>query len=537
MSASPTAAQIPVTWGDLDAAVFNGKTGKFYFFSGALYASTKSNGEIGTPSLIKEGWVDFPSKWKRVDAVCFSPDNDAYYFFSGDEYAKYESGNGFVKGYPKKTVEHWQNMPWGGRIDAAVYDAKHRRYYFFAGNEYASKERGSDEAVSAPKPITEWQGSPFAAGGIKAAVYDNGQRRIAGLAWSTPVTQPRYFFFRAADYARYTQGSGSFDADYPRGYSAKKTEFEAMPRNGQRFEIDEPFAPGVIELIHGGGYVAHFEVSYELGGRRKTWKSGDKTLGWSTTRTIPGHASHVRIKATNYTGLLWDPEKVVLDKKFTRPPQVAYKVEGTTLHPSYDKRAPSVLSKMEAEARSYARSYGKLVGIFAGHHEAHPFDAESFVDAAMREAIRRAADAVDIERLAKAAVKAFDDEFDSYTVTAGMKGVILVGGGTSHGIRWDDDGDVSYYGEVSYPSAGLALDIGVDLKYSAWKGEPKSPWGFTVPAAAGIGGFVTVWFTDDRGPTTNTNGTIPRGDLVFCGVSWGPQVGIAGGAYMTQVLR
>ena len=93
---------------------------------------------------------------------------------------------------------------------------------------------------------------------------------------------------------------------------------------------------GHITLFHQGGYVAKFEVSWDVAGKSETWRSGDQTAGWKKTLHFPGDATNFSIKATAYTGLVWSPENEIINVNEPGIPNKCYKVFGTTLNTAYD---------------------------------------------------------------------------------------------------------------------------------------------------------------------------------------------------------
>ncbi len=53
---------------------------------------------------------------------------------------------------------------------------------------------------------------------------------------------------------------------------------------------------GSILVRNEGGYVAHFEVTYTLGGKRITKKSGNFTLGVNKEISVPKGATDMHLK-------------------------------------------------------------------------------------------------------------------------------------------------------------------------------------------------------------------------------------------------
>ncbi|MRG93044.1 thiol-activated cytolysin family protein [Polyangium spumosum] len=101
---------------------------------------------------------------------------------------------------------------------------------------------------------------------------------------------------------------------------------------------------GFIKMEHRGAYVAKFEVSWEEPDFndeytvRKSWKSGNKTAGYSHKLDLPGDARNVKILGMAATGLIWDPWAEVLNLALPGIDNKCYRIKGTTLHRSWDTR-------------------------------------------------------------------------------------------------------------------------------------------------------------------------------------------------------
>jgi hypothetical protein len=87
-----------------------------------------------------------------------------------------------------------------------------------------------------------------------------------------------------------------------------------------------------VKLIHSAGYVAKWDVAYDVPGYpRQTWSSGNTTLGYNTTYTFPANATNINIKVQGATALLWEPWRTPYDKTYPTPPNFCLKIYGTTL--------------------------------------------------------------------------------------------------------------------------------------------------------------------------------------------------------------
>ena len=92
-----------------------------------------------------------------------------------------------------------------------------------------------------------------------------------------------------------------------------------------------------LTVTQGGGYVAHIKVTYQQGGRAVTpADDGGASAGWRQVFTIPANATNIRLQAWTKTGLVWEPEKSIIDKTYPSPPNECIKVYGTTLDPKYN---------------------------------------------------------------------------------------------------------------------------------------------------------------------------------------------------------
>jgi hypothetical protein len=92
-----------------------------------------------------------------------------------------------------------------------------------------------------------------------------------------------------------------------------------------------------LTVTQGGGYVAHIKVTYQQAGRGVTAvDNGGASAGWRQVFTIPTDATSIRLQAWTKTGLVWEPERSIIDKTYPSPPNECIKVYGTTLDPKYN---------------------------------------------------------------------------------------------------------------------------------------------------------------------------------------------------------
>ncbi|MBK7393325.1 MAG: hypothetical protein IPI64_08495 [Chloracidobacterium sp.] len=93
-----------------------------------------------------------------------------------------------------------------------------------------------------------------------------------------------------------------------------------------------------IKIIHAGAYIAHFDVTWDEPDRpNRSWNGGGKTAGWMDLVYIPAAATNIRLRMRNDTGLVWQPQREILNKVL-QPSDLnkCYRVTGTTLGSSYD---------------------------------------------------------------------------------------------------------------------------------------------------------------------------------------------------------
>jgi hypothetical protein len=93
-----------------------------------------------------------------------------------------------------------------------------------------------------------------------------------------------------------------------------------------------------IKFVHEGAYIAHFDVTWDEPDRpNRSWNGGGKTAGWRDVVHIPAAATNIRVRMRNDTGLVWQPQREILNKVL-QPSDLnkCYRVTGTTLGSNYD---------------------------------------------------------------------------------------------------------------------------------------------------------------------------------------------------------
>ena len=94
-----------------------------------------------------------------------------------------------------------------------------------------------------------------------------------------------------------------------------------------------------VKLVHSGAYVAHFDLDWTTAtGQRSKNPNHGKTAGWQEYFTIPGDATKIQLLARNDTGLVWQPQRTIVEKELTpamlKKP-LCIQVVGTTLGSSH----------------------------------------------------------------------------------------------------------------------------------------------------------------------------------------------------------
>lgn len=89
---------------------------------------------------------------------------------------------------------------------------------------------------------------------------------------------------------------------------------------------------GWVGFKHSGAYVAKFYVNWKEDGQPKSWKSGNKTAGYSEVIWLNGNVSDIKITAQAATGLVWNRWATIFKLETNRPPNRTYVARGTTLN-------------------------------------------------------------------------------------------------------------------------------------------------------------------------------------------------------------
>lgn len=128
----------------------------------------------------------------------------------------------------------------------------------------------------------------------------------------------------------------------------KHNEIATVNRKTEYVEtINTEYASSKVVLKHTGGYIAKFyvdweEFSFDKNGNpqtpvKKSWAKNDNNLTapFNTEISLPGNATNIHIKATEKTGLVWEPWRTVIDQPVTNSHVITASIWGTTLSPKY----------------------------------------------------------------------------------------------------------------------------------------------------------------------------------------------------------
>lgn len=145
----------------IDAALYNPKSKKLYFFKGNQYVRLSGRTvEKGYPAAIGKNWKGLPKKFRgNLDAAIFRAGHA--YFFKDGEYVRFtatKSGQKMDAGYPKKLPGGW-GLPakYRGTLDAALSHPRFKKNYFFRDKQYV---RLTDIKLDKgyPQSLKKWRG-------------------------------------------------------------------------------------------------------------------------------------------------------------------------------------------------------------------------------------------------------------------------------------------------------------------------------------------------------------------------------------------
>jgi len=134
----------------------------------------------------------------------------------------------------------------------------------------------------------------------------------------------------------------------PIAYTVKFVKDNAVAKLGSTTDFTETNCeklPNIfVKLVHAGAYIAHFKVTYDVPNSTGTgvvaaapMEFKGRTAGWQQTVEFPGDATNIRLQITNDTGLVWQPQREIINRVL-RPADYnkCFKVVGTTLGSSFN---------------------------------------------------------------------------------------------------------------------------------------------------------------------------------------------------------
>jgi cytolysin (calcineurin-like family phosphatase) len=85
-----------------------------------------------------------------------------------------------------------------------------------------------------------------------------------------------------------------------------------------------------VTVFNQGGYVADYQITYTVNGQQKNITTSKFNLGGKQTIKIPVGSQNVRVRGQMYTGLFWEPKRIIFDRNFSQAPSDAcFKTFGT----------------------------------------------------------------------------------------------------------------------------------------------------------------------------------------------------------------
>jgi|APDOM4702015191_1054821.scaffolds.fasta_scaffold144618_2 cytolysin (calcineurin-like family phosphatase) len=97
--------------------------------------------------------------------------------------------------------------------------------------------------------------------------------------------------------------------------------------------------PSKVTVFNQGGYVADYQISYNLNGKSQIRNLRNLRLGQKRTVTLPAGSTAVRVQSQVHTGLLWEPKRRIFDQSLNNAPaEICFKTYGTTLNAKWDNQ-------------------------------------------------------------------------------------------------------------------------------------------------------------------------------------------------------
>lgn len=112
----------------------------------------------------------------------------------------------------------------------------------------------------------------------------------------------------------------------------------SYPLNASKPNPPLPVPPqlGYVTFFNEGGFVARFELQYLYNGERYVFSTGNMNLGNKKSYDIPPYATDIWLIGQEQTGLVWEGWRTVFQLNYPSPPNLCYKLYGTTLNPKWN---------------------------------------------------------------------------------------------------------------------------------------------------------------------------------------------------------
>lgn len=112
----------------------------------------------------------------------------------------------------------------------------------------------------------------------------------------------------------------------------------SIPLPQGKMEDTDRYKTNWIKFVQDGWYIGHFELTWdEPDNPGRSWKETGKSKGWQGIAYISVKATNIRLKMSNDTGLVWQPQREIFNKVLTVGDlNKCYKVFGTTLGSAWD---------------------------------------------------------------------------------------------------------------------------------------------------------------------------------------------------------
>ncbi|MBX7054969.1 MAG: hypothetical protein K1X36_08430 [Pyrinomonadaceae bacterium] len=112
----------------------------------------------------------------------------------------------------------------------------------------------------------------------------------------------------------------------------------SIPLPQGKMEDTDRYKTNWIKFVQDGWYVAHFELTWdEPDNPGRSWKETGKSKGWQNVASISVKATNIRLKMLNDTGLVWQPQREILNKVLAADDlNKCYRVHGTALGSGWD---------------------------------------------------------------------------------------------------------------------------------------------------------------------------------------------------------